>query len=57
VTAIKYRNAIAQIAHDTHIVSDEDHRDAGLRLQVFKQLYILPLGGDVQRRRGFVCDE
>ena len=51
------RTSSATSGHDTEIVRDEQHRHAGLALQLLDQLKDLRLRGHVQRRGRLVRDQ
>ena len=49
------RDPIGDVLHDSHVVGDEQVREAHLALQLTQQVEHLGLDGDVQRGDGLVA--
>src|SRR5829696_2718529 len=56
-TTVGHRDAVAEIAGQPNVVGDEEHRDAGILLEVLEQVHDLRLDTDVESRGGLVENE
>ena len=54
---VHHEHLVGALASHPEIVGDQDERHASLALQTGDEIEHLPLGGDVERRGGFVADE
>jgi hypothetical protein len=55
--SVHHRHPVAHLSDDTQIVGDENQRHAGLALQVFEEIEVLQLDGDVQIGGRLVGDD
>ena len=57
LAGVGHGDLVAEVARQPDIVGDEDHRDAGVLLQVLEQVHDLGLDADVQGAGRLVEDE
>src|SRR5687767_12075882 len=57
LAGIGHREAVAEIAGQSDVVGDEEHRDAGILLEVLEQVHDLRLDADIECGGGLVEDE
>src|SRR5215217_1968143 len=54
LATVGHRDAVTEIASESEVVGDEEHRDPGILLEVLEQVHDLRLHADVEGRSGLV---